>query len=43
GDVVIGEGSIIGGNVWLTHSIQPNSRVFLKDVDSALEVRVKAN
>ena len=43
GDVVIGEGSIIGGNVWLTHSIQPNSRVFLKDIDSALEVRVKAN
>ncbi|HIG77512.1 MAG TPA: serine acetyltransferase, partial [Candidatus Lambdaproteobacteria bacterium] len=43
GDVVIGEGSIIGGNVWLTHSILPNSRVFLKDVDSALEVRVKAN
>jgi len=43
GDVVIGEGSIIGGNVWLTHSIQPNSRVFLKDADSALEVRVKEN
>jgi len=43
GDVVIGEGSIIGGNVWLTHSIQPHSRVFLKDADSALEVRVKAN
>ena len=42
GDVVIGEGSIIGGNVWLTHSTEPHSRVFLKDADSALEVRVKA-
>ena len=43
GDVVIGEGSIIGGNVWLTHSIEPNSRVFLKNVESTLEVRVKAS
>jgi len=42
GDVVIGEGSIIGGNVWLTHSTEPHSRVFLKDADSAIEVRVKA-
>jgi len=43
GDVVIGEGSIIGGNVWLTSSVKPNSRVFLKDAESALEVRVKAS
>ena len=43
GDVVVGEGSIIGGNVWLTHSIPPNSRVFLKDADSAQEERVKAS
>ena len=35
--------AIIGGNVWLTHSIQPNSRVFLKDVDSAMKVIVKEN
>jgi len=27
GDITIGEGSIIGGNVWLTHSVPPNSKV----------------
>lgn len=43
GDVVVGEGSIVGGNVWLTHSIPPYSRVFLKDAESAQEVRVKAS
>jgi len=28
GDTVIGKGSIIGGNVWLTHSVPPGSRVY---------------
>lgn len=28
GETVIGKGSIIGGNVWLTHSIEPDSIVF---------------
>jgi serine O-acetyltransferase len=28
GRVTIGQGSIIGGNVWLTHDIAPGSRVF---------------
>lgn len=28
GDTVIGAGSEIGGNVWLTHSVPPNSRVY---------------
>jgi serine O-acetyltransferase len=28
GDTVIGAGSIIGGNVWLTRSVPPGSRVF---------------
>jgi len=28
GDTVIGTGSEIGGNVWLTHSVQPNSKVY---------------
>jgi serine O-acetyltransferase len=41
GDVVIGEGSVIGGNVWLTQSIPAQSQVFLKDVTSAHEVRKK--
>ena len=27
GETVIGEGSIIGGNVWLTESVPPGSRV----------------
>ena len=27
GDTVIGEGSVIGGNVWLTHSVPPYTRV----------------
>ena len=30
GDTVIGARSIIGGSVWLTHSIPPDTRVFLK-------------
>jgi serine O-acetyltransferase len=25
--VTIGRGSIIGGNVWLTHSVPPGSRI----------------
>ncbi len=27
GETVIGRGSVIGGNVWLTHSVPPNTRV----------------
>ena len=27
GDTVVGRGSVIGGNVWLTHSVPPNTRV----------------
>lgn len=27
GRVIVGRGSVIGGNVWLTHSVPPNSRV----------------
>jgi serine O-acetyltransferase len=27
GDTVVGRGSVIGGNVWLLHSVPPNSRV----------------
>ena len=27
GRVTVGQGSIIGGNVWLTHSVPPHSRV----------------
>jgi serine O-acetyltransferase len=28
GRVTIGKGSIIGGNVWLTESVPPNTRLF---------------
>jgi serine O-acetyltransferase len=28
GDTTVGRGSIIGGNVWLTHSVPPDSKVF---------------
>lgn len=28
GETTIGEGSEIGGNVWLTHSVPPNSKVY---------------
>lgn len=28
GDTVIGEGSIIGGNVWLTKSVPPHSKIY---------------
>jgi len=31
GDTVIGRGSTIGGNVWLTHSVPPNSIVMIGD------------
>lgn len=27
GRVRIGEGSVIGGNVWLTHDVPPHSRI----------------
>ncbi len=30
GDTVIGARSVIGGNVWLTHSVPPDTEVFLK-------------
>jgi serine O-acetyltransferase len=33
GDTVIGAGSIIGGNVWLTRSVPPGSKVFGKGRD----------
>ena len=28
GDTVIGEGSVIGGSVWLTHSVPPRSTIY---------------
>lgn len=31
GETVIGKGSVIGGNVWLTHSVPEGSRIFYKE------------
>ncbi len=31
GETTIGHGSVIGGNVWLTHSVPPNSRIFFEE------------
>jgi serine O-acetyltransferase len=39
GDTVIGSGSEIGGNVWLTHSVPPHSRVHVRQPNP--EVRGK--
>ncbi|TFG83791.1 MAG: serine acetyltransferase [Spirochaetales bacterium] len=33
GDTVIGSGSVIGGNVWLTSSLPPHSRVYIPQGD----------
>ena len=33
GDTVVGARSVIGGNVWLTHSIPPDTEVFIKKQD----------
>ncbi len=38
GRVTIGRGSVIGGNVWLTQDVPPNSRVMQ---DRALEARIE--
>ncbi len=34
GETTIGKGSIIGGNVWLTHSVPPGSRIFYTEKES---------
>lgn len=31
GDTVVGEGAVIGGNVWLTHSVRPGETVLCTD------------
>lgn len=42
GETVIGHDSVIGGNVWLTHSIEPNSLVINQDkiklIDKSLDM-----
>lgn len=36
GDTVVGRGSIVGGNVWLLHSVPPHSRVYY-DPETVIE------
>lgn len=39
GETFIGENSVIGGNVWLTESVPPNSRVILGNADLRISSR----
>ena len=39
GNITIGTGSIIGGNVWLVHDVPPGSRVYLEDTPKKQEIR----
>jgi len=33
GETIVGARSVIGGNVWLTHSVPPDTEVFIKKQD----------
>jgi len=35
GDTIIGENSVVGGNVWLTHSLEANSKIYLSQDSKA--------
>ena len=37
GETVIGARSVIGGNVWITHSVPPDTQVFLKSQELLCE------
>jgi serine O-acetyltransferase len=39
GDTVIGQGSVIGGNVWITRAVTPNSTVYVDSGNQVLEKR----
>lgn len=43
GDTRIGHHSIIGGNVWLTHSVAPYSRVTMKDPELLIRSHAKGS
>ena len=38
GSTVIGRGSVIGGNVWLTRSVPPYSKVYLPEGDNLARI-----
>ena len=37
GDTTIGEGSVIGGNVWLTRSVPPRTRVIISEPELVID------
>ena len=37
GDTVIGKGSVIGGNVWLTRSVPPHTRVLISEPELVID------
>jgi len=41
GDTRIGHHSIIGGNVWLTHSVAPYSRVAMREPELVIRTNSK--
>jgi serine O-acetyltransferase len=41
GETVIGRGSVIGGNVWLTESVPPGSKVVAEPARQLVEARVR--
>lgn len=41
GETVIGHDSVVGGNVWLTHSVPPYSRVLLTEPDLVFKQKKK--
>jgi len=42
GNTTVGARSTIGGNVWLTHSVPPDSKVYLPEGDILVEPRIPA-
>jgi serine O-acetyltransferase len=41
GDTVIGENSVVGGNVWLTKSLEPNSKIYVSDFSKSYTLITK--
>ena len=39
GETVIGRGCVIGGNVWLTESVPPNTMVYIKTGEQHIKPR----
>jgi serine O-acetyltransferase len=37
GDTVIGKGSVVGGNVWLTRSVPPHTRVLISEPELVID------